>query len=66
MRNRVVPKGKNHGFSILLDWSGSMSGILLPMVKQAISLAYFCRKMGIPFDIYNFNDGVAENKKISF
>lgn len=57
IRNRVIPKGKNHGFVILLDWSSSMNGILHSVVKQAISFAYFCRKLRIPFEVYNFNNG---------
>ena len=57
-KNTVVNSGKNHGFVIVLDWSGSMQNNLLATVKQAITLAMFCRRANIPFDLYAFTDRV--------
>ena len=49
-----TPDGKNHGLIFLLDWSGSMADELLDTYKQLLSLCLFCRKSGIPFDVYAF------------
>lgn len=49
-----IPKGKNHGFVMFIDWSGSMEGNLQDTIKQLLSLTMFCRKMNIPFEVYYF------------
>lgn len=51
-----TPKGKNHGFFMLLDWSGSMASILRDTVKQLLLVTAFCRRVGIPFEVYSFGD----------
>lgn len=54
----VRPDGKNHGLIFILDWSGSMAEVLHDTYKQLLSLCLFCRKSGIPFEVYSFvNDG---------
>ena len=55
-KNHIVRDGKNHGFIMYLDWSGSMQNCILPTVKQAILLALFCQKAGIPVDLYAFSN----------
>ncbi len=55
-KNQTVRDGKNHGFVAVLDWSGSMCNNLLSTVRQSITLAMFCRKVNIPFDLYAFSD----------
>ena len=50
----VRPDGKNHGMIFLLDWSGSMADIIHDTYKQLLSLCLFCRKAGIPFEVYAF------------
>ena len=50
----TLPEGKNHGLIFLLDWSGSMSHIMMDTVKQLINLVWFCKKVNIPFDVYAF------------
>jgi hypothetical protein len=57
LRQSVTPDGKSHGLVMYLDWSGSMSDIVLSTVKQIIVLAQFCRKVQIPFDVYTFTSG---------
>ena len=52
----VVPQGKNHGFVIFLDWSGSMSVNLRYTIKQLMSLTMFCKRVQIPFEVYLFRD----------
>ena len=55
----VVPDGKNHGLIFILDWSGSMGQILPDTAKQLLNLAWFCKKVQIPFDIYAFTNEYA-------
>ena len=45
----TLPDGKNHGLVFILDWSGSMSNVLLDTVKQLYNLIWFCKKVQIPF-----------------
>lgn len=52
----VLPDGKNHGLVFVLDWSGSMSDVLIPTIKQLYNLIWFCRKVGIPYDVYAFTN----------
>ena len=52
----VVPDGKNHGLIFILDWSGSMSTVLLDTLKQLYNLMWFCKKVSIPFDVYAFTN----------
>ena len=46
---------KNHGIVILLDWSGSMAGMIRDTVNQLGALLNFCRRVGIPAEVYFFN-----------
>jgi hypothetical protein len=50
-----VAEGKNHGIVILLDWSGSMTRIMQSTMGQLFILSDFCRKVGIPFEVYGFS-----------
>ena len=52
----VIPDGKNHGLVFLLDWSGSMSQVMKDTIKQLYNLVWFCRKCGIPFEVYAFTN----------
>lgn len=54
-RNAIVTDGKNHGLVMYIDWSSSMSGVLLNTVKQMLILTQFCRKVNIPFEVYAFS-----------
>jgi hypothetical protein len=45
---------KNHGIVILLDWSGSMGIMIGETVVQLTALLAFCRKCGIPAEVYFF------------
>jgi len=56
-RVTVIPEGKNHGLVFFLDWSGSMCHNLLDTLKQTYNLVWFCRKAGIPFRVYAFQNG---------
>ena len=52
----VIPDGKNHGLVFILDWSGSMSPVLLDTLKQLYNLLWFCKKSNIPFEVYAFTN----------
>ena len=53
-RNTILPEGKNHGLVMYVDWSGSMSCNLLSVLEQTYVLCDFCRRAGIPFEVYAF------------
>ena len=52
----IIPEGKNHGMLFILDWSGSMGGVMHPTIKQLLTLTMFCKKVGIPFEVYAFSN----------
>jgi hypothetical protein len=52
----VVPKGKNHGFVMFVDMSGSMADLFRNTIEQMLILASFCRLAKVPFDVYGFSD----------
>jgi uncharacterized protein YfkK (UPF0435 family) len=60
-RIATIPKGKNHGFIMFLDWSGSMTSNLDATMKQLFSLCLFCKQIGVPFEVYAFRDAGADN-----
>ena len=50
----VLPDGKNHGLIALVDWSGSIGLTAHNMIKQLLNIAWFCKKVQIPFNAYLF------------
>ena len=60
----VVPKGKNHGFIMFVDMSGSMHDILRNTIEQMLVLASFCKLAKVPFEVYGFSDDAYGNKKL--
>ena len=52
----TLANGKNHGLIFVLDWSGSMSRVMLDTVKQLFNLIWFCKKVNIPFEVYAFTN----------
>ena len=52
----TLADGKNHGLVFVLDWSGSMSDVMLDTVKQLYNLMWFCKKVSIPFEVYAFTN----------
>ena len=51
----IKPNGKNHGFIVFLDWSGSMAGVIMNVVKQMYILTSFFRRVGVPYEVYAFS-----------
>ena len=54
-RALIVPDGKNHGILMYVDLSGSMYKNMSGTVDQLMTVAAFCRKVNIPFDVYGFS-----------
>ena len=54
-RNSIVADGKNHGLTLFVDMSGSMSNCMAATIEQLYLLTTFCKKVNIPFDIYGFS-----------
>lgn len=52
-----VPKGKNHGLVMFIDWSSSMHYNMEGTIQQLINLVLFCKRVQIPFEVYAFSDG---------
>ena len=52
----TLANGKNHGLVFVLDWSGSMSRVMMDTVKQLFNLVWFCKKVNIPFEVYAFTN----------
>ena len=59
-----VANGKNHGMIMLVDWSGSMASVIEDVLKQTINLVMFCRRIGIPFEVFAFASYGALNAKV--
>ena len=55
-RVQVCADDKNHGFIMLVDWSGSMHHCMRDTMRQVITLATFCRKVNIPFQVLAFSN----------
>ncbi len=67
LRSTVIPDGKNHGLVMFIDWSSSMDNIMSKTIKQTLNLAMFCRRTGIPFEVYGFsdNDDRGDDKQVA-
>ena len=48
---------KSHGMIFLIDYSGSMATVLADVIEQTLNLVEFCKKVGIPFEVYSFTSG---------
>ena len=54
-QTQIVPNGKNHGILMYVDMSGSMHKNFYGTLQQMETVAMFCRKVNIPFDVYGFS-----------
>jgi len=61
IRNEQVADGTNHGLVMFIDWSSSMDNIMSKTLKQMMNLAMFCRRVGIPFEVFGFSDADRSN-----
>ena len=53
-RMTMMPDAKNHGMFMMVDYSGSMQHIMRDVLKQALVLSMFCKKVNIPFQVWGF------------
>ena len=56
LRNLVKHEGKKHGMVMLIDWSGSMGDCIDGVVRQLLTLTWFCRKANIPFEVFLYTE----------
>ena len=61
-RVTTIPEGKNHGMVFLLDWSGSMDFVLEDTMQQVISLAMFCHRSQIPYQVFAFSSQYSDEE----
>ena len=61
----VVPKGKNHGFILFVDMSGSMCDLIRNTIDQTLILVSFCKLANVPVEVYGFSDDAYGNKKLT-
>lgn len=52
-----VPNAKNHGVVMMIDYSGSMEGVMNQVIGQMLVLSMFCKKARIPFSVFGFTSG---------
>jgi len=45
---------KDHGMIMFIDYSASMQGYLESVIEQTLVLCMFCKKVGIPFQVFSF------------
>ena len=57
----TVPDGKNHGMFMLVDFSGSMHTQMQNTIEQLLIQISFCKKVGIPFDVYAFTSANSQH-----
>lgn len=55
---------KSHGMVMLIDNSMSMHGTIGGVLTQVLSLAMFCKRVNIPFDVYSFTNGAASLEEL--
>lgn len=60
---------KSHGMIFFIDYSGSMSSVLHQVLEHTLNLVHFCKKVGVPFEVYSFtsnycfqNDGEEKDR----
>ncbi len=57
LKNTTLPGAKNHGMVMFVDWSGSMCDMMTDTLKQLMTLVLFCKRVGIPYEVYGFTNG---------
>ena len=60
LKTQQRPNGKNHALTVVIDWSGSMNGKCQSTIKQAVTLAMFCKKVNVPCEVYLFTSDLTD------
>jgi hypothetical protein len=66
LKNTIIPNGKNHGMVMIVDWSSSMTGTIVSVVEQILSMVFFCRRMKIPYEVYAFADRYDYSTQVNY
>lgn len=56
LSDELVPDGKNHAVTMLVDCSGSMDTVIDKVFVQMHDLVLFCKAVDIPYRVYGFTD----------
>lgn len=64
MNVEIVPNQTNHGYVVVLDWSGSMGGSLLGLTHRIMELTYFALLAEVEIEVwlYTTNDNSNRNQ----
>lgn len=56
-----LANAKDHGMVMVVDYSASMNAYMQEVVEQTLNMVWFCKKVGIPFEVYGFTSGARTN-----
>lgn len=56
-----LANAKDHGMVMVVDYSASMGSYLKEVIEQTLNMVWFCKKVGIPFEVYGFTTGRCAN-----
>ena len=59
----TLADGKSHGLMMLVDYSGSMNNVMPAVLRQTATLVMFCKRVGIPFQVFGFTS-IRTHRKI--
>jgi len=59
----TLADGKSHGLMMLVDYSGSMNNVMPAVIRQTATLVMFCKRVGIPFQVFGFTS-IRTSRKI--
>ena len=59
----TLADGKSHGLMMLVDYSGSMNNVMPAVIRQTATLVMFCKRVGIPFQVFGFTS-IQTSRKI--
>ena len=61
-----LANAKDHGMVMVVDYSSSMGFYLREVIEQTLNMVWFCKKVGIPFEVYGFTSGGCANPSDAF
>lgn len=56
-----LANAKDHGMVMVVDYSSSMHSYMEEVIEQTLNMVWFCKKVGIPFEVYGFTCGDCAN-----
>jgi len=64
LKRQQSENGKNHGFVVFIDFSGSMTGVISSVMEQVVIQIKFFERVNVPYLVYGFTDGSNGNPKL--